>query len=552
MGTHPIFESDFDCLTEMNISSWSRNRQQGKSCRLRRKGGKAVCVGGNRLIPDGRFRYCQTLVKHTGCVNALAFSKNENFLFSGGDDMQVQMWNLLTSGAPEPLAVRHFSNIFCLSTDLYSERLLSGGNDRMVICHDLKTGGAREILKFTTAVHSTDFSPLHNCLVFAVTDGGKLHLRDLRSRDCTLEGIELGKCRGPMRSLSCHPHGNGFIATTGRANGVVIFDVRSPGKPLMKLLHPGPHGPPDLHQVGRLYRNTPARNHDFSGVKWNRNGRELVALGHDGAYLVDVYHPEKIKKIFDQSYENKITVKNIEWIGDDIIAAGSDSSSVYIAHARNSNQYILHGHRSVVNQVAYNKSLNLLASSGVEKIIKLRSKFNQELFPRSRPLDVTIEKTTGSPPSGSEDRNDDEEIIAFFAALREESNTVSSRLEADANSIVGTQRMTNFYGPDDSETSSSDESNEYNFEIESSSSDSSGILEPLSRTENERLAELERLDIARRIHRDRQRLVQHLGGSGPSTALESPQLTESSSSAEETEDRRQKTRQKNSKRRKRS
>ena len=59
--------------------------------------------------------------------------------------MQVQMWNLLTSGPPEPLAVRHFSNIFCLSTDLYSERLLSGGNDRMVICHDLKTGLAQSI-----------------------------------------------------------------------------------------------------------------------------------------------------------------------------------------------------------------------------------------------------------------------------------------------------------------------------------------------------------------------------------------------------------------------
>ena len=233
--------------------------------------------------------------------------------------------------------------------------------------------------------------------------------------------------------------------------------------------------------------------------------------------------------------------------------------------------------------MAYNKSFNLLASSGVEKIVKLWSKFNQELFPRSRPLDVTIEKTSGSPSSGSEESNEDrrskrdiyiervmnaeangealaensdedEEIIAFFAALREESNTVSSRLEADANSIVGTQRMTNFYGPDDltSGSSSSDESNEYNFEIEPSSSDSSGILEPLSRTENERLAELERLDVARRIHRDRQRLVQHLGGSGPSTALESPQLTESSSSAEEAEDRRQKTRQKNSKRRKRS
>ena len=72
-----------------------------------------------------------------------AFSKNEKFLFSGGDDMQVQIWNLLTSAAPEPLAARRFSNIFCLSTDLYSERLLSGGNDRMVICHDLKTGLAQ-------------------------------------------------------------------------------------------------------------------------------------------------------------------------------------------------------------------------------------------------------------------------------------------------------------------------------------------------------------------------------------------------------------------------
>ena len=72
-----------------------------------------------------------------------------------------------------------------------------------------------------------------------------------------------------------------------------------------------------------------------------------------------MYHPENIKKIFDQSYENKITVKNIEWIGDDIIAAGSDSSSVYIANARNDNQYVLHGHRNVsVNRRTVNPTKN--------------------------------------------------------------------------------------------------------------------------------------------------------------------------------------------------
>ena len=61
----------FFIYLEMNISSWTRNRQQGKPFRLRCKGGKSVVVGGSQLLPDGRFKYCQTLVKHTGCVNAL-------------------------------------------------------------------------------------------------------------------------------------------------------------------------------------------------------------------------------------------------------------------------------------------------------------------------------------------------------------------------------------------------------------------------------------------------------------------------------------------------
>lgn len=36
-----------------------------------------------------------------------------------------------------------------------------------------------------------------------------------------------------------------------------------------------------------------------------------------------------------------------------------------------SNQMVLYGHRSIVNQVRYNPQRCLLASSGVEKIIKV-------------------------------------------------------------------------------------------------------------------------------------------------------------------------------------
>lgn len=36
------------------------------------------------------------------------------------------------------------------------------------------------------------------------------------------------------------------------------------------------------------------------------------------------------------------------------------------------NQVVLYGHRSIVNQVRYNPQRCLLASSGVEKVIKVR------------------------------------------------------------------------------------------------------------------------------------------------------------------------------------
>lgn len=44
------------------------------------------------------------------------------------------------------------------------------------------------------------------------------------------------------------------------------------------------------------------------------------------------------------------------------------------------NHLALKGHRSIVNQVRYNKHNNLIASSGVEKMVKV-SKFNKrELY----------------------------------------------------------------------------------------------------------------------------------------------------------------------------
>ena len=61
------------------ISTWTRKRQNGN-----------LTLKYPKFCYD--FKSCQTLVKHSGCVNALSFTKNDKFLISGGDDLRVMIW----------------------------------------------------------------------------------------------------------------------------------------------------------------------------------------------------------------------------------------------------------------------------------------------------------------------------------------------------------------------------------------------------------------------------------------------------------------------------
>lgn len=62
------------------------------------------------------------LKAHFGCVNALAFSKNEQFMASGGDDRRILVWNMgkTMSNSKKPNQIMkgtHESNVFCVDFD---------------------------------------------------------------------------------------------------------------------------------------------------------------------------------------------------------------------------------------------------------------------------------------------------------------------------------------------------------------------------------------------------------------------------------------------------
>ena len=75
------------------------------------------------------------LKAHFGCVNALAFSQNGQFLASGGDDRRILLWNVGKTlskneaknrqNSYQILQGTHESNVFCIDFTANMVRLFS-------------------------------------------------------------------------------------------------------------------------------------------------------------------------------------------------------------------------------------------------------------------------------------------------------------------------------------------------------------------------------------------------------------------------------------------
>jgi len=123
-------------------------------------------------------------------------------------------------------------------------------------------------------------------------------------------------------------------------------------------------------------------------VRFNRAGTHLLALRRRlPPVLYSIDTQSAVCQFDSPGYYNSCTMKSCSFAGDQdqFILSGSDDFNLYLwkipdecvagstwvekAHM------VLHGHRSIVNQVRFNHHNFVLASSGVEKIIKLWSPF---------------------------------------------------------------------------------------------------------------------------------------------------------------------------------
>ncbi|XP_034116966.1 DDB1- and CUL4-associated factor 5 [Drosophila albomicans] len=370
--------------------------------------------------------YQRNLAGHYGCVNALEFSHGGEYLASGGDDKRVLLWHvdqtLASVGQEQPNVMygEHASNIFCLGFDSHNKYIFSGGNDDLVIQHDLGTGKNLNYFSHDGPVYGLSVDRTSTNLFSVATEHGEILVYDLRAGKT--DPLAIAKFRTPFNAVEFHPLNGNFLATANAKRGAQLWDLRH-------------------HTQALCQYNYITESPSCMSVRFNCNGSLLLTLHRRLPPIL--YSPsssEPLCSFYHDEYFNSCTMKSCTFAGpqDELVVSGSDNFNMFIwrldgVDLEKKNQWIdtlpviLTGHRSIVNQVRYNRQRCLLASSGVEKIIKFWSPFAQHGWEGSlmEPSDTpyctrTLHRNASDHVSqdfSTRNMEEDQVMLAFFDTL---------------------------------------------------------------------------------------------------------------------------------------
>ncbi|KAL2099053.1 hypothetical protein ACEWY4_005533 [Coilia grayii] len=320
--------------------------------------------------------YKKDLLGHFGCVNAIEFSNNGGeWLVSGGDDRRVLLWHMEKAihsrAKPLKLKGEHLSNIFCLAFDSTNKKVFSGGNDEQVILHDVERGETLNVFLHDDAVYGLSVSPVNDNVFASSADDGRVLIWDTREPPHG-EPFCLASYTSAFHSVMFNPAEPRLLATANSKEGVGLWDIR---KPRSSLLRYG--GSLSLQSA--------------MSVRFNSTGTQLLALRRRLPPVLYELHSRLPSFQFDnQGYFNSCTMKSCCFAGDrdQYILSGSDDFNLYMwkipdpeaggtGRVVNGAFMVLKGHRSIVNQVRFNPQTYMICSSGVEKVIKAWSPYQQ-------------------------------------------------------------------------------------------------------------------------------------------------------------------------------
>ncbi|KAJ3934281.1 MAG: WD40 repeat-like protein [Lentinula lateritia] len=305
---------------------------------------------------DYGFHYSTKLRAHSSCINALALSSNGGrFLASGGDDLDVHLWDFHQEDIKKPYhtLVGPRNNIFCLEFSHSNQFLFAGGTDTIVHQYDvsrLEIGPLSKLPMNMVREHDTirdvTCSPFRDEVFLSGSENGRIIQHDARlSFSPNIRTADIIQLTAEVTSVQFHPTVENLFITSDSDSNVCLRDTRMAFGPRKSRSNEG---------IVRTFHTTIARRNigsmsrpEPSSVAFDREGKKLAITSlhyYPTIYSLSDTYPLAIctgnsvaRSPGQRTYSNSCTMKHGCFGGpdpmisdDDYYLGGSDDFCGYL------------------------------------------------------------------------------------------------------------------------------------------------------------------------------------------------------------------------------
>lgn len=299
-------------------------------------------------------RCSETMPGHTDAVIHVSFSPDGKKLASGGGDLMVRFWNVITS-TPIHVCPGHRQHVLCTAWSPNGQYFVSADKSGEIRVWDPVTGQQRgqPLRGHSKWVTAIAFEPLHMDPLstrFATS-----------SKDQTIRvwNIRNGTCEttisGHTDSVECVKWGGtGLIYTCSRDRTIKVWAIDGHGRSQQKLVRTlSGHG----HRI-----NTLALNCDYVC----RTGSYELSVPSSSS-ATSSSSPEELQEIARQRYRALVGVEG------ERLVSGSDDFTLFMWKPEEEKTPItrMTGHQQLINHIAFSPDGRFVASGSFDKKVKL-------------------------------------------------------------------------------------------------------------------------------------------------------------------------------------
>ncbi|CAH9107387.1 unnamed protein product [Cuscuta epithymum] len=341
---------------------------------------------------------------HQGCVNTISFNSLGDTLVSGSDDKQVILWDWATKTSKLSYPSGHFDNIFQAKFMPFTDdrNIITSSADGQVRLGQVLENGdvdTKRLAKHGGRVHSLAVEPGSPYIFYSCGEDGFVQHYDLRSnsvkklfRCSPLVGNNKQSSNDSIRlnAIVIDPRNPNFFAVGGSDEFARVYDIRKcqshakTTNPLNAFCPRHLIQTNDFHVTALAYSNTSellVSYNDELIYLFQKN----MGLGPDPPLSAAREDKSSIEEPMVYSgHRNLRTIKGVNFFGpnDEYVISGSDCGHIFMWKKKGGELVrLMKGDKDIVNQLESHPHISLLATSGLEKSIKLWAPSSKDITP---------------------------------------------------------------------------------------------------------------------------------------------------------------------------